>query len=259
MGGNALVIGATGKIGRHVVAGLRDRGTSVRGVSRRDGFDLASPSDLAHATDDADSIFLIWPFMTAEHARPVAARFAGKRVVYVSAMSAETGFWGEVETAIRGVTDRWTFLRPSGFASNTLGWADQIRNTGTVRMPYPAARRSLIHERDIADVAVAAMLDDAHAGRTHVLSGPEAISQTDQVRLIGAALGRELRVEEQPRAEARVDMLTWASPEFADSSLNYWASLVHTPEPVHRTVTEVTGHPARSFATWTRDHVADFS
>ncbi|GAB7038437.1 NAD(P)H-binding protein [Catenuloplanes niger JCM 9533] len=259
MSESALVIGATGNIGRHVVAGLRERGAPVRAVSRRDGFDLASPPDLADAAESAGSVFLIWPFMTAEHAGAVADRLAGKRVVYVSAMSAETGFWGEVETAIRGVTDRWTFLRPSGFATNTLGWADQIKDTGTVRVPYPAARRSLIHERDIADVAVAALLDDAHAGRTHVLTGPEAISQTEQVRLIGAATGRDLRVAEQPRAEAREGMLTWATPEWAETALDYWASLAHTPEPVTRTVEELTGRPARTFAAWARDHAADFS
>jgi hypothetical protein len=27
----------------------------------------------------------------------------------------------------------WTFLRPSGFAANTLGWAPQIRAEGVVR------------------------------------------------------------------------------------------------------------------------------
>ncbi|GAB7051575.1 SDR family oxidoreductase [Catenuloplanes indicus] len=259
MSENVLVVGATGKIGRHVAAGLRDRGAPVRAVSRRDGFDLADPADLTDAADGAAAVFLIWPFMTAEHARPVADRFAGKRVVYVSAMSAETGFWGEVETAIRGVTERWTFLRPSGFATNTLGWADQIKDTGTVRMPYPAARRSLIHERDIADLAVAALVDDAHAGRTHVITGPEALSQTAQVHAIGASIGRELRIEEQPRAEAKRDMLSWATPEWAETALDYWASLVDKPEPVTRTVEELTGRPARTFAVWARDHAADFS
>ncbi|MDP9795243.1 uncharacterized protein YbjT (DUF2867 family) [Catenuloplanes nepalensis] len=260
MSGDVLVVGATGKIGRHVVAGLRERGVGTRAVSRRDGFDLAVPADVEKAVDGAGSVFLIWPFMTGEAAVPVARHFAGRRVVYVSAMSAESGFWGEVETAIRGVTDRWTFLRPSGFAGNTLGWADEIRTTGTVRVPSPEARRSLIHERDIADVAVLTLTEaDAHAGRTHVITGPEALSQTEQVRLIGAAIGRELRVEEQPRAEARADMLTWATPEWADVALDYWASLVHTPEPVNRAVEDLTGRPARSFAEWARDHAADFS
>ncbi|MDR7275044.1 nucleoside-diphosphate sugar epimerase [Catenuloplanes atrovinosus] len=260
MSGTALVIGATGNVGRHVVVGLRERAVPVRGMSRRRGGDLASPVDLERAAEGVDAVFLIWPFMTADLAKPVAGRLAGRHIVYLSAMSAETGFWGEVESAIRGVTDRWTFLRPSGFATNTLGWAERIRTTGTVRMPYPAARRSLIHERDIADVALLALTAPAaHAGRTHVITGPSAVSQAEQVRLIGDAIGRELRVQEQPRAEARAELLRWASPEFADASLDYWASLVGTPEPVTRTVEEQTGRPARGFAAWARDHAADFS
>jgi uncharacterized protein YbjT (DUF2867 family) len=48
----------------------------------------------------------------------------------------------------------WTFLRCGGFATNTLGWAPQIRAGGVVRWPFGAAARSLIHEGDIAAVAV---------------------------------------------------------------------------------------------------------
>jgi uncharacterized protein YbjT (DUF2867 family) len=259
MGESTLVIGGTGNIGRHVVDGLRARGGSARPMSRRDGGDISDPAALRRAVGDADAVFLIWPFMDGAHARAVAEQLVGKRVVYVSAMSADSGFWGAVETAVRDVTARWTFLRPSGFATNTLGWADQIRSTGRVRIPSPEARRSLIHERDIADVAVLALTDDAHIGRTHVLTGPAAISQIAQVSAIGAAVGRELRVEEQPRDEARQTMIAWSSPEFADTALDYWESLTHTPEPVTRTVEELTGKPARGYAEWARDHAPDFS
>ncbi|MFI5842127.1 hypothetical protein ACIA8K_20675 [Catenuloplanes sp. NPDC051500] len=259
MSESTLVIGGTGNIGRHVVRGLRKRGVTARPMSRRDGGDISDPETLDRAADGVDTVFLIWPFLDGKLADQVARQLGGRRVVYVSAMSAEAGFWGEVETAIRGVTDRWTFLRPSGFATNTLGWADQIRDTGTVRIPSPEARRSLIHERDIADVAVLALTDDAHTGRTHVITGPESISQAAQVELIGAAIGRQLRVEEQPREESRQAMITWSSPGFADTALDYWESLTHTPEPVTSTVEELTGRPARSYAEWARDHAPDFS
>src|SRR4051812_2228312 len=53
-------------------------------------------------------------------------------------------------------------------------------------------------------------------------------------------------------------MLSWAQPSFADAALAYWASLVTAPEPVTDTVRQLTGSPARSFASWARDHAADF-
>jgi ketosteroid isomerase-like protein len=64
--------------------------------------------------------------------------------------------------------------------------------------------------------------------------------------------------DEAGHDEARAEMLSWAEPSFADAALAYWASLVATPEPVTDTVRQLTGSPARSFASWARDHAADF-
>ena len=55
-------------------------------------------------------------------------------------------------------------------------WADQIRDAGVVRWPYGQAARSLIHERDIAAVAIRALTDDGHAGARYVLTGPETLT-----------------------------------------------------------------------------------
>jgi ketosteroid isomerase-like protein len=149
-------------------------------------------------------------------------------------------------------------LRASGFATNTLQWAPAIRAGKPVRAPYLYASRSLIHEQDIADVAALAMTSPGHDGRAYALTGPAAITQAEQVRLIGAAAGVPVSAEEASHDEARAEMLSWAKPGFADAALGYWASLVATPEPVTDTVRELTGSPARPFAQWARDHAADF-
>ena len=261
-----LVIGATGNIGRHVVAGLRERGASVRTMSRLPGAtvtgDLTRPETLHNALSGVDSVFLLWPFLSsagAQEAVDVIAEHA-RRIVYVSAMIVrddatpeENGVWGQVEAAIRRTSLEWTFLRPGGFATNTLEWADAIRTGQPVRMPYPQASRSLIHERDIADVAVLALTEDGHAGKVYALTGPAALTQAEQARILGAAA-----VEEVSADEARAGMLSWANEEFADSALAYWRSLVDTPEPVSRTVEELTGRPARTFTQWAQDHADDF-
>jgi uncharacterized protein YbjT (DUF2867 family) len=86
--------------------------------------------------------------------------------------------------------------------SNTLMWADQVRD-GVVRWPYGGMARSLIDEADIAAVAVRALIEDGHTGKTYVLTGPEVITQIEQVRIIGDATGHPVRWEDISRTEAR--------------------------------------------------------
>ena len=61
----------------------------------------------------------------------------------------------------------WTVLRSNTIASNARGWAEQIRTTQVVRGPDIAAT-AVIHERDVAAVAVHALTDDGHGGAKHV-------------------------------------------------------------------------------------------
>jgi uncharacterized protein YbjT (DUF2867 family) len=258
----ALVIGGTGNIGRHVVTLLGERGIAVP----PERVELRDIPAVRKAASDADAVFLIWPFLTSDGIAQVAPALApARRVVYVSAMSvrddrppAQNGVWGQVEDAIRGTGMGWTFLRVSGLGTNTLGWAPAIRAGRPVRLPYPLAARSLVHERDVADVAVHALTSPGHAGAAYALTGPASITMAEQAQVLGAAAGRTVRVEQSPRSEARADILTWAAPAWADAALDYWASLVAAPEPVTTTVTDLTGSPARSFEQWARDHADDF-
>ncbi len=275
-----VVTGPTGKVGRQVVAQLRDRGALVRAVAREPGAadlpagvevvagNLADPRSLEPHLNGAESVFLLWPFTSsaavADQARGVVELLARRvrRIVYLSAQAGAgqpDSSWATVERLIEDSGAEWTFLRPTGFAANTLMWADQIRAGNIVRWPYGAAARSLIHERDVAAVAVRALTEDRHTGMKYVLTGPEAITQAGQVRTIGEVTGRAVRWEELAPEVARQQLLTaWGDPGFVDSALATWASLVSQPEPVTRTVEEVTGTPARTFRQWAHDHAADF-
>src|SRR2546421_9721916 len=99
-------------------------------------------------------------------------------------------FHADMERLIEESAFEWTFLRPSGFAANTRLWAGQIREHGVVRWPYGAAARSLIHESDIAAVAVRALTGERHGGAKHVLTRPELLNQAEQVHTIREAIGR---------------------------------------------------------------------
>jgi uncharacterized protein YbjT (DUF2867 family) len=266
-----VVIGGTGRTGRQIVAQLAERGRPARVVSR--GFtapvlptagtaraDLADPASLEPALRGAEAVFLLWPFtspeMTADLA-PKVAEIAARhvpRIVYLSAQPAAErpeSSWALVERAIEGSGAEWTFLRPTGFAANTLMWADQIRSGDVVRWPFPTAARALIDERDIAAVAVRALTEDGHAWARYLLSGPEVLTQAEQLAAIGRALGRDLRWEDLPRPAALEELsAAWGDPAFAATALDSWEWFTDHPETATSGVGDVTGSPARSFAGW---------
>jgi len=275
-----VVLGATGRVGRQVVSQLSERDLPVRAVSRSAPTatwpagvdpaqaDLADPASLEPVLRGADALFLIWPFTSAEQTQGLAPKVAEvvsrqvSRVVYLSAQPAADrpgSFWALVERAIEGSGTGWTFLRPTGFAANTLMWAGQIRAGDTVRWPFGAAARSLIDERDIAAVAVRALTEDGHHGGRYLLSGPGVLTQEAQLAAIGRALGRDLHWAELPRAEA-LEMLTaaWGDPAFATGALDTWARFADHPETVTATVEKITGAPAHSFADWAARNAAAF-
>jgi uncharacterized protein YbjT (DUF2867 family) len=275
-----VVLGGTGRVGRQLVAQLTGQGVPVRIVSRgllaspQPGVesvraDLGEPATLEPHLDRADSMFLVWPFTSPQvtaRLAPVVAGIAARhvsKVVYLSAQPAAErpeSFWALVEQAIEESGVDWTFLRPTGFASNTLLWSDQIRSGDVVRWPFGRAARSLIDERDIAAVAACSLTQDGHTGARYLLSGPEVLTQAEQVAAIGKAIGRDLTWVELPK-EAALDELTaaWGDAAFAASALSTWEWFVDHPEVVTGTVEQVTGERARTFAEWAAGNAAEFT
>ncbi|WKN14261.1 NAD(P)H-binding protein [Streptomyces sp. JUS-F4] len=272
-----LVTGATGKVGGHVVSSLAAKGVPVRALVRDPDRaalphgveavvgDLTAPETLEAALRGVRGVFLMWPGLPVEPKAVEAVAGPDRHVVYLSTDVTDladgepaTSYHQEIERLIRRSGAEWTFLRAIDFATNTLGWAGQIRQ-GVVRLPYGGAARSLIHERDIADVAVEALTSEGHGGSAYLLTGPEAITHTDQVRIIGEAIGREVRWEELPVETARRQLTeAWGDSGFVDARLKAWAGFVDVPERVTDTVPRLLGRPARTFRSWARDHADDF-
>jgi uncharacterized protein YbjT (DUF2867 family) len=278
-----LVTGATGNIGRHVVSQLLREGVRVRALTRNPkaarlpsdvevvGGDLADPETLEQAAKGTDAAFLLWALPTVDPAPRVIERVAkyARRIVFLSSSAVredvekQTDIVGkvhaDVEHAIENSGREWTFLRPGGFATNTLWWwRPQIRQGDIVRWPYGAAAMAPIHEKDMAAVAVRALRDEGHQGRKYVLSGPESLSLAEQVDIIGKAIDRPLRFEEVPPEAARRQLLTVVPEPFVDILLNVFPRLTAGPAPVTTAVRDVTGAPGHTFRQWARDHAADF-
>jgi len=277
-----LVTGATGNVGRHVVPQLLRTGAAVRALARNPDSadlpgnvevvrgDLSAPDTLDACLNGVDAVFLLWPGLAADCAPAVldVMRKHARRLVFLSSLGVRddlkqqpdpiNALHADIEQVIEQSGLEWTFLRPGGFATNTLWWAPQIRAEGVVRWVYGACARASIHEQDIAAVAARVLSSDGHGAAKYLLTGPQSLTQVEQVRIIGEVLGRPLRFEELSPEAMRPQLLTWLPPTVVEGALTYWARLVTEPETVSPAVEEITGAPARTFRQWVIDHAGDF-
>ena len=231
--------------------------------------DLTDPGSLDRSVDGADAVFLVWtaPAAAAPQAIERIARNT-KRIVYLSAPhrtphpffqqpNAMADMHADIERLIEASGLKWTFVRPGMFAANALmWWAPQIRAGDVVRWPYADAATAPVHERDIAAVIVRTLLDDAHIGGDYVLTGPESLTQREQVDILGEVLERSLRFEEMSPEEARRE---FAAPlAVVNMLLNAWSAAVGLPAYITSTVADITGRPPRTFRQWAGDHANQF-
>jgi uncharacterized protein YbjT (DUF2867 family) len=227
--------------------------------------DLTVPTTLDRCLDGVDAVFLMWPAPAAAVV-PAMERIAkdARRVVFLSDLTVRDGvqeqaypittLHAEIERLIEASSANWTFLRPGAFATNALmWWAHQVRAGDVVRWPCAAAVTSPIHEGDIAAVAVRALCEDGHGRAKYILTGPQSLSQGEQVRF-----------EEIPPEETRRELMKMMPASITDMFIDAWRNVQYAGSftigkaaRVTSTVAEITGVPARSFHEWAVDH-ADF-
>lgn len=198
-----------------------------------------------------------------------AARDAGTRhVVKLSAAAVEdpgaedliTEWQRSSEQLVRDSGMQWTFLRPRAFMSNALGWAPSVRAEGVVRALYGFSGNAIVDPRDVAMVAVRALVDGGHEGRAYTLTGPVAVTAKQQAEELEARIGRPVRFEELTFDQARKQLRAKYPVEVADALLRS-AERQRAGYKVRTTgdVEKVLGRPARSFGEWVGDHVAAFT
>ncbi|MFJ2632410.1 SDR family oxidoreductase [Streptomyces sp. NPDC087422] len=280
-----VVTGATGNVGRPLTQALAEAGEQVTAVSRRPptgsaqlphgvrhlSADLAEPASLAAALDGAKALFLLLSGdLHAPEARPadligLAAAHGVRRVVLLSSQGVSTRpldpsrvAMRAVEDALRGSGLDWAIVRPGGFASNALAWAESVRTERTVAAPFGDVGVPVVDPADIAEVAAACLLDDRHSGGVYELTGPEVITPRQQAAAIAAALDSPVRFHELTRDEARLAMTRFVPAELADDTLD----ILSAPRPAELAISpdvqRVLGRAPRPFRDWVTRNIAAF-
>lgn len=271
------VTGATGSLGGVVVRELAARGVPLRLVVRDAGRapDLPGASvaqaaygateDLGRAFEGVTTLLFV---SAAEHPQRVAqhrsvadaAAAAGvERVVYTSFLCASPD---AVFTLARDHHATEQALLAAGLAVTALrdGFYQDLLPafydaTGVLRGPAGGGRVSAVARRDVAACVLTALLDDAHAGRTYDLTGPEALTLDEVSAQLSAVTGRPLRFEDETVEQAYASRAHYgAAPFEVDAWVStYTAIAAGELATVSGDVERLTGRPATSFASLLRE------
>lgn len=268
-----LVTGATGTIGGHVIRLLTERGVSFRAMSRNPvdlpntvRADFTDPTSLATAVTGIDAVFLVTapPVPSPDHdiALLTAAQAAGvRKIVKLSAIGtgerfdgATVGAWHlAAEEAIAASGLAWTVLRPPSFASNFLQYRPLIDASDPIPNLLGDARQPIVDPRDVAAIAVEALLDSAHDGQRYEVTGPSLLTFTDQAAILERVLDRPVKTIE---VDHHTQLTTSGMPPSAVAEIATGVGWARSDGAAYVTehVNRILGRPAGTFEQWSIDH-----
>ncbi|MGW0581366.1 NmrA family NAD(P)-binding protein [Streptomyces sp. NPDC002920] len=266
-----LVTGATGKTGRRVVRRLRDKAVPVRAAARSGEvrFDWNDRGTWKSALDGVAGVYVVAPHLGDPQAADDIAALAHdaaaagvRRAVLVSfpddggplhqsALAAERAL-ARSSLDVTVLQLRWFF---QNFSEDFL--RDPILS-GDVRLPAGDGKEAFVDADDIAAVAVAALTEGGHAGRTYELSGPRPMSFADAVADIAHATSRDIRYTPLTAEEYTTEQRAHGVPEeWIQLTVGLYAHVRSGGlSSVTNDVEKVLGRPARDFADYARTAAA---
>lgn len=278
-----LVTGASGNVGKEVLKQIAQTGIRVRATfqspssaaSAPSGVEIAimdynKPETIRAALKGADRVFLVGPptqkLPALERQAMDQIRQSGVRqVVKLSAMGGrEATFPGqhaESEDYIKNTGVAYTFLRPNGFMQNIVNYsATTINAQNAFYGCQGEGKVSHIDIRDIAAVAVKALTETGHEGKTCTLTGPAAISNAQVAQILSDDLGREIRYVDLPSQQFKQALLGAGLPEWSAEALVNLQEFYRAGKAsdVTNDVERLLGRKATSFEQFSRDYRVAF-
>lgn len=264
-----LVLGGTGKTGRRITERLVASGVRpVVATRHADGpderrFDWEDRSTWAAALSGVDAVYLCYaPDLAVPSAADtvaavaeLAVRSGAHRLVLLSGRGEPEA--QRAEEAVRDIAEEWAVVRAGWFAQNFsesffldgVLAGELALPVGDVREPFADADAD-----DVAEVAVAALVDDRQLGRVHEVTGPEALSVAEAVDVIAEACGRPIRFRSTPADEYAAAMRAEGVPDDVVQLTGYLFDTVldGRNSAVSDGVGRALGRPARSFGDYAR-------
>lgn len=218
-----LVTGATGTVGSEVVKQLsRDAPSydiragvhSIENAKKVEQYDRVKAMHIDYdkqegletAFRDVDKLFLLThpSSKSAEHESNLVteAKKSGiKHIVKQSIMGADLGadveamrLHRQTEKLIEESEIPYTFLRPNEFMQGFINFqSSTIKSNNAFYIPAEDAKVSIVDARDIAAVAVKALVDgDKHYNKTYLITGPEALSYHQAAEILSNTTGKKI-------------------------------------------------------------------
>lgn len=280
-----LVTGATGTVGSDVARIVaKTHGLRVRALVRDPakaraladlGVDLATgsfedPVSLASAVAGVDTLALITApgaHAADQAARAIAAaKQAGvRKIVRLSAIKAapdgptdNTRQHAGTERLLRESGLVYVALRPSFFMQNLLGMAASARTDGKLYSGMGAGKIAMIDTRDVAEALAAAVTSSAYDGQALELSGPASVSFAQVAAALGEALRRPVEYIAIPPVAAGEALRAYGADEWTVQVMTDYMTAYSQGfgDFVTDAVPRMTGHPARSLASFVREAFA---
>jgi len=277
--GTTLVVGGTGKTGRRVVERLRERGMAVR-VGSRSGevpFDWEDRSTWAPVLQDTASAYVTYyPDLAVPGAADTIGSFAElavqsgvRRVVLLTGRGEEEAQRAELileevcakasNEAGAGPGIEWTVVRASWFDQNfSESFFLEPVLGGEVALPAGEVPEPFVDADDIADVAVAALTEDGHAGQVYEVTGPRLLTFAEAVGEIDRASGREVSYVPVSMEDFASALAEQGVPEDVTGLLRYLFTEVLDGRNAYLAdgVQKALGREPRDFADYAREAAA---
>jgi len=261
-----LVLAASGKTGRRVADRLEAQGRPVRRASRSGAtpavaFDWDDRATWGPALSGVAAVYVVYTPDLAVPAAPGAiaafvetAKAQGvRRLVLLSGRGEEEA--RRCERLVQGSGLEWAIVRASWFAQNfdEGAFRDAVL-AGEVALPAGDVLEPFVDVDDVADVAVAALTEDRHAGEVFEVTGPRLMTFADAVAEIAAAAGREVRYATIPGDAFRAGLAQAGLPREQIELLDYLFTSVldGRNQSVTDGVERALGRPARDLRDYAR-------
>ena len=260
-GMTTLILG--GKTGHRVLERLQARGIPARAASRSTEipFDWNDRATWAPALAGVDAAYIAYvPDLAVPGAAETVAAFADQavgagvgRLVLLSGRGEEEAQRTERLVAEAGA--EWTVVRCSWFNQNfSEGFFIDGVVAGELALPVGDVPEPFVDLEDVADVAVAALTEDGHAGQVYELTGPQLLRFDEAVAAIADAAGRPIAFAPVP-----MDAFAAALREHGEDDDVVWLTTYLFTEVLDGRnasladgVERALGRPARSFADYAR-------